>query len=350
MNLENYQQFKQAYHFFFKDPRSKVNTQNAYKMLGMDKEEFYKTSNLKTEEEIQRHETARTERLVESIEYGLQTAQVFDVDKVTKRLLMLTEAPTRKDIIQHLKLPFPCMFFDLKLESDELPENMYFSENIIRMEGLMVMKSRDVVWKNDHEGSIDEEVYCVALYSGPMGSFFEDCVFPLSNTTKVWYHDMSNVIVVKSLLCNLLMLMEHPDVEFRTFTRSQKNRERRIRNHEMPLPDHNVVVLKGKLIRYINEHRSILEGVGFDHSFWVRGHWRMHRADRYKTMKGRVIWIEPYLKGKGALKQKTYSIQPTKEEEKEYHDGFLWLDDIEPLEKPLSEMTDKQKNRVRRLA
>lgn len=344
VNLANYQRFSKAYWFFYKDIMTKDNTQPSYTLEGLDKSAYYNKYGITDDEEIKRHETARSARLEQSIAFGLRNAQVFDVDKVTKRLLLLTEAPTRKNILKDLKIPFPCMFFDVDIDINELPEGQYFSKDIERMDGLLVMRTTTM----SGEKVTGEQVYCVGLYSGNEHSFFEDCIIPLDNQ-KVHYHDKTNVSVVKSLLCNLLMLMEHPEVEFRQFRRSQKNRERRVRNRELPLPDNTVIVLKGKLIRYVNEHRTILEGVGFDHSFWVRGHWRMHRADRYKAMRGRVIWVEPFLKGKGAIRQKTYSIQPTKAEERQYHAGFLWLDDIEPLSKPLSEMTDKQKNRARRL-
>lgn len=329
MVLENYQAFLKTSVALITSPE----TMPSYVLDGVSKDEAYKGSVLEGDEEgIKRFETARSERLYAQFKLGMQTAHVFCVDKVTKRMLLLTEVP-KKNVLKQLRLPFRSMFFDVEISTAELPEGTAMDCDVIR--GLLVMQMQN-------------EVYCIATCCKADNVYINDIIFPL-NDVRLTYGKGDFHKVVRQFLINVLMLMQHPDVELREFKRSVKNAERRVKRGDMPLPDHSVVVLKGKILRYVDAHRESLEGPGFDHRFWIRGHWRTHRAERYKTMRGRIIWIEPYLKGKmGEVRQRTYAVRPTKDEERQCREGFLWMDDIQPLDRPLSQMTDRQKWRAQK--
>ena len=83
--------------------------------------------------------------------------------------------------------------------------------------------------------------------------------------------------------------------------RGAKNVARRKRQGKRTLPPSDKVVLKLPLRRYVD---ALKAGGHFAYSyrFWVRGHWRTLRAERYKTKRGTRRWILPYIKGpKGAL-------------------------------------------------
>ena len=49
----------------------------------------------------------------------------------------------------------------------------------------------------------------------------------------------------------------------------------------------------------------------FNYSFWVRGHFRQLKSDRYSKKKR--IFIAPYIKGEGVLVDKLYSLNRREE-------------------------------------
>lgn len=55
-------------------------------------------------------------------------------------------------------------------------------------------------------------------------------------------------------------------------------------------------------IRYLRDNH-----IKFDHSWWVRGHFRRLQAERYSEKK--VLWIEPFIKGHGILIDKKYKVE-----------------------------------------
>jgi len=73
----------------------------------------------------------------------------------------------------------------------------------------------------------------------------------------------------------------------------------------IPVPKVYTIMPVGELKEYIDWFREgELNNPRFDysHKFWVRGHWRQLKDDRYKT-KGK-IFIYPFIKGKGLLVKK----------------------------------------------
>lgn len=47
---------------------------------------------------------------------------------------------------------------------------------------------------------------------------------------------------------------------------------------------------------------------GYSHKFWVRGHFRWLRAERYGENIGKKLWIAPFIKGKGVMLHKEYDL------------------------------------------
>jgi len=114
---------------------------------------------------------------------------------------------------------------------------------------------------------------------------------------------------IQTFICNFLDFLNDSEVELRTYERSEKNRERRIKNGKMPIPPINFIRVTGKLKIYQD---SLSEGIHFSYSykFWVRGHFRRLRdEERYGEQTGKRIWIKPYIKGKGILKDKSYKLK-----------------------------------------
>jgi len=59
---------------------------------------------------------------------------------------------------------------------------------------------------------------------------------------------------------------------------------------------------------YVNELNSS-GSFEYSHKFWVRGHFRSLRSERYKEKRGIRIWIPPFVKGKGILMGKSYRLR-----------------------------------------
>ncbi|KKL03869.1 hypothetical protein LCGC14_2621790, partial [marine sediment metagenome] len=96
---------------------------------------------------------------------------------------------------------------------------------------------------------------------------------------------------IQTFICNFLDFLNDPEVELRTIERSEKNRERRIKNGKIPIPPINFIRVTGKLKIYQDNFR------------------RLQDEERYREQAGKRIWIKPYIKGKGILKDKSYKIK-----------------------------------------
>ena len=69
-------------------------------------------------------------------------------------------------------------------------------------------------------------------------------------------------------------------------------------------------------IKVTGETKVYLDGISerlnkkHSHTYWVRGHWRILKAERYKENIGQRIWVRPHLRGRGHLIQKDYEVEP----------------------------------------
>ena len=108
--------------------------------------------------------------------------------------------------------------------------------------------------------------------------------------------------------------MEDADVEYKKRPKSQKAPKKKKKDRT---PDEhfiiggNIVIDKTiPKIAYLGESLSE-EQVRRTHSWFVRGHWRNQpygpNRSQYKK-----IWIEPYIKGEGELRNKVYRIEGKK--------------------------------------
>jgi len=109
-----------------------------------------------------------------------------------------------------------------------------------------------------------------------------------------------------NFLYNFIDLLETPDVDIIPINRTKAN-ARRLRQGLLPLPDGARVVARRDLRRYIYELQQE-KAFQYSHAFWVRGHFRHFRNERYTSSGKRFtkIWIKPYIKGHGVLIKKKY--------------------------------------------
>ncbi|MCP3684424.1 MAG: hypothetical protein GY861_17230 [bacterium] len=362
MNMKSYQTFAKR----FESLSSNFDDEEIVFMPTMgsiDKTKYYKKAGIKTKEEQEHQEAMRTKYMLKNMKAGLQLAKVFEIDKIEKRLMLLTEAPKDKRILKKVKLPFPAIFLDLDIDSSELDVEVDFKS----LSGLLVCSLKadydDKGWKDEHLGlcEMDDKTrphqmlyvaYSGIAHTSEYGEtfFVDDILIPVEvpDDYKVHYHDKKNLNFLRDFIINFLLFVNNPDIEYVQVNRTDKSNARRMKNKKIPLPDSRRIRLTGKIKRYASTMMSSLTGDGFDFKFWVRGHWRMYQDARYKLAKGRVDWIEPFMKGSGEEKPIAYKIVPKKEDKAEYKERFMFMDDIKPLDKPLQNMNDKERRRKSR--
>ena len=114
---------------------------------------------------------------------------------------------------------------------------------------------------------------------------------------------------------NFLNFLHNPEVEYLLNTRSETNIERRIKQGKPIIPASAVIKLSGYLKQYVE---TLTAHSGFTHNyrFWVRGHFRELRAEKWKQKRGQRIWIPPFLKGNGIIFQKPYELKSENHEVK----------------------------------
>ena len=82
---------------------------------------------------------------------------------------------------------------------------------------------------------------------------------------------------------------------------------KRILRGKLPIPSQKFIRVNGKLKIYLSELNSG-KHFNYSHRFWVRGHFRTLRNDKWKNARGTKIWILPFIKGKGVLVDKIYEV------------------------------------------
>ena len=335
----SYQKFWQFFVHLAGDPR----TETIPEWSGYNKQKFWNDVGAMTEEDRLVSEQKRNQMLKQNVALGLTNCKVFEIDKVEKRLLLLTEAPHDKKILQKVKMPFNHIFIDVDFGPEELDPGFDFK----KVHGLLISK----LVERDADGSENEFIYLAWVGEkgeeddqGRVGIFINDLVLSVkSEKVKIYYHQAKELEFFKSFVVNFLLFINNPDIEWVDCPRSKGNAARRERQGFIPLPSSTKIRLTGKIKRYA----TLIQGIGeshFDFRFWVRGHWRHHTAERYTEAKDKVIWIEPFMKGKGDIREKNYVLEADNEGEKEYEKiAPLYMDDIEPLEKPLHQILEPQR-------
>jgi hypothetical protein len=352
MDLENFQKFVNVLNLLTKDGNTdRVPHWDYMGKTTFQKSKYYAKLGITDPSKISELESKRTAMMMDNISWGINHAQFVEIDKIEKRLLLMTEAPHNKRILEKVKLPFDSVFLDVNIKEDEIDPK--YPVDFEELYGILITKlvmNSVSVPKNAQpeafariggEGHPEGEMYYVSYCGVKQGiTFVNDLLIPvdINEEVNIDYHDKSDLNFFRDFVLNLILFITNPEVTLVEFERSKKNAERRIRNNMMPLPSSNRIKLTGKVLRYVNAIASDVVGNGFNFKFWVRGFWREYRSDKYTDMKGKIQWIEPFMKGKGEIRNKIYSVTADKHDVKIYKDEYIFLDDIKPLSKPLREM------------
>lgn len=243
-----------------------------------------------------------------NIRNGIEKAKIFEIEDDIKKLLCLTETPIKND---EIKLPFEVVFIDVKFTKEELSE-LGIEINADEIIGII---GREGVLQSSDGIKVGKDLNICMLSRKDGEDWFED--FNKNCNLEEQYQDFNLKIVeisttdkkardfVHKFFLNFLNFMNNPEVEYVEHTRSAKSRERRAKKGLPVIPSSMSIRVTGKLKEYIDEASSGANWT-YNYRFWVRGHFRDLVSERYLEKKR--IWILPYIKGKGVLIDKTYTI------------------------------------------
>ena len=359
MNMSNYLEFMKIFSWTkSKSPDIELLPMSSLKQ----KLELYEKMGCKTKEDTERLMEQRGKAMVGYIETAMPQAQFFEIDKIQKRLLMLSDRPKDKRILREVRLPYPAVFLDIELDDTELPlevirEDPDSKAEVKSINGILVMEVKTVEESPDlikFSTKFDDKekiigrmfymAYCVRHSKNglPYASIY-DLMIPIDDDPSIKFdkYGKHQLNFFKTFLINFCLFITHPDVKTINITRPQNNIQRRLRQGKRPLPDSNKIIITGKLKKWVNKYRTHLEGHKLDHSVWVRGTYRHYEAQRYVNMRGKIRWIEPFIKGEGKLKMNTYELKADKQARKKYNKETLYYDDIKPLDEPLRDKKNK---------
>lgn len=278
---------------------------------------------VKNAKELSESENSRDENFRQMFMEGMSVAKVFEVEDDVKKLLCLTETPIKNDEIH---LPFSSIFLDVSFTKEELKEygvnikNDTITGISVQVRTLALEKPNNIV---------GDALYIITLSQEGEDVVFDDFVrnINLTEDTSKKYPGIENIgtqpnsltdaVTVKFIhkfVLNFLNFLNNPEVEYVEHIRSAKNRERRAKKGKAIIPSTMSIKVTGKLREYIDEAASG-ENWHFNYRFWVRGHFRDLKDDRYVNKKR--IWILPYIKGKGILVDKTYDVKQRPKDIKE---------------------------------
>jgi hypothetical protein len=280
---------------------------------------------------------------------------VFEIEDKHKYMLLLTRNPRveEAELWKHVRLPFPEIFLDVEFESNELEQ----CEN--KITGILIkeLKSINPIYYSRKDGityaayikeNLKDKKEFVALttyglmafvcgISNDGSPFTDKYLFPILNQApedvdgkpgeihglRTEYDNKKEAEFVKRFIINFVLFLKDREVVYITRHRSDKSNIRRSKEGRMSLPSSKIIKLTGQLKRYVNSLQDSDFKGKLSYRFWVSGHWRTYKAERYSAMRrNKVQWIEPYKKGQGIEVKHIYRLVPEDEEDTLNYDAI----------------------------
>ena len=233
----------------------------------------------------------------------LEVSKVFMVDDDVSQLLYMT-----KNKVYERKTPFDNFFintsFTLK-DGTLLKGILVFKHKILgeykfTAAPLLIRKNGDFAFNSDFAFMF------FGLFSSKIKrSITQDNVFESDDINAF---KLLKGGEIQNFVCNFLDFLNNPEVEIVEVERDEEQNKKRIARDKIPLPPSFLVQVTGTIKKYIGGLRSSGH-FSFSHRFWVRGHFRTLRAERYGDNIGMKRWIFPYIKGEGILIKKAYNVK-----------------------------------------
>lgn len=303
----------------------------------------------------------RGESFMTNLNESLMECKLFEIESEVKTLLALTNPPNKSD---EVKLPFPYVFLDVSFTREELAKlgvKIRAKEmvGILFSEGIMVYedgKQKAIEQLNEmlSKAKDDEPSLIIPrepiqpkpvlkLYEGTQpkdkqvaGRDLRITIFSFQQDDAGWFDTFNKNInldepfksyniqiqenpttdkrmreFAHKFVINFLNFLHNPEVEYREHARDKKSIERRIKKGKVPLPSTTKIKITGQLKKYVDEVRASGDLGRYGYRFWVRGHFRRLEHPRY--IEKRIIFIPPFIKGKGILIEKLYDVKREKD-------------------------------------
>jgi len=322
MNMEFYQKFFQIKEFV----KMSVSSPKYEKMIRDNIETIKKRpsyQDLSSDDMVVQVYWKNARVNVREVDLFLDESTVYEIDEKNKHLLMLTKNPRLDDksLWNMVRLPFRSIFIDVEFTSEEHGGDGDVVTGILLRE----MKSvRPSINKEKKEilGFNTYGLWCYICGIDKNGTpFCDKLIFPIDSEDdfRIEYQDKPLSKFIRSFVVNFILFLKDREVTY--IERKRSYSKRREKEGKIQLPSSRVITLTGEIKRYVN---SLSDGIfrgSLSYKFWVSGHWRTYRDDRYKEVKGHVKWIEPFQKGKGVEVKHTYRINQT-------DDKNLYFEDI----------------------
>lgn len=136
------------------------------------------------------------------------------------------------------------------------------------------------------------------------------------------YEELNLISIIK----NFCLFCNDPRVSLISRKMTMKDIFKRRKRNQPIAPNLVVTHISEEMRRYIVESRpffyQILKNIkDFFHnkkrykltySYWVKGHYRKLRSEKFVNKKGEVIWIAPYKKGNGVFVKQEFVLKPKK--------------------------------------
>jgi hypothetical protein len=245
--------------------------------------------------------------------YGMfRASHLFEISETTKKLLMLTKIP-HKGFDE--PMPFDYMFLDVKFTLHELknigiPEitatigKNNETESFDNIEGILVAK---IGLDNEKK----EVVFSILPGMGTSQFTTDSFVVPIGGEESAFQEyspKEKHQKFIRDFTINILHLINDPHVKIVKLQHDDERNEKRLKKNKLPIPTRHIIKLTGELKEYENRLAAMGHIWRYNYSFWVRGHWKHFRSERYVYKKGMKTWTPPYIKGDGMLVQKKYDV------------------------------------------
>lgn len=342
MNMLHYQTFVKIFSLTSGDESWKMHELSIKRNMVSLKKKYQEIYGVTDEQTIIFMELRKSKQMDREIKAYLSSCHVFELDEKHKFLLTLTKNPERDDkkLWQQVRLPFSEIFLDVQFtpEDDDRLVNSY--------NGLLIKEMKTFEPEIDSEKKEIKQQFVYGLKCYISGTavdgtpFIDKYLFPLiainseeqDFNTITRYENKKEAQFFKEFIINFVLFLKEREVEWIIRERTSKNNERRLKEHKVVLPSSKLIRLTGSIKKYVDSISSNDFNKKFSFKFWVRGHWRTLRAERFVEKKDKTIWVTPYIKGEGVLIKKHYAVLPEDE------DNTTNFDDIKPLDKPLRKM------------
>lgn len=254
----------------------------------------------------------------------------FEMNKITKKMLMMTSSPKNN---MEIKLPFDDMFISVTFSSSDLKKNGVKKDADVDLIGIRIKKFTAegiVSLLGEKFRDVDDMFLIETLVrtkTGVVGidgfGFDKESQRIDEDLDEMMYPNEKEMVERGSLvpkneqyhkflmgfIINFLNLLNDPDIIVKEKIAGKKKQIKRKEKGKIPIPKRGIIRLDGRLKVYADKIQKEKRTWKYSHRFWVRGHWRRLRAERYGKNQGKRIWIPPYVKGNGILIEKEYVVE-----------------------------------------